>query len=424
MAPQEYEAICTTASGDGCPARKAKGSPTLICNRNPLKPLALVLLCGSLGGCLGGSGNERYLPAYTPPDPPPVPGVKPAAPAARPPQVPGAWSSRSPTAAQIAARPAPVEVQVLSVPARVSEQKVVKKTRPNTLKAETGETLYRVQAGDTASAIARRFDLPLATMAAYNGLAPPYHLRVGQTLKVPPQRRHRVAEGDTVYGLAVRYDSDLIRLVQLNNLAPPYTVTPGQVLLIPDKADVRGGHIVTAAPEDAVPSTPDELRAAGPAEAVPDRKPAKRSKIPAPPPLTGDTFSWPVEGRVILGFGPRGGGQQNDGINIAAPRGTPVRAAESGVVAYSGNELRGFGNLVLIKHQDGWTTAYAHVEEVRVVRGDMVKRGDVIGRVGTTGNVDRPQLHFEVRQGARAVDPIKKLGRRTATSGGDKASKG
>ena len=401
--------------------------------RNSLKILAVVLIGQGLAGCLGSAQSARLLPAYTPPDPPPVPGAKPAAPAARPPQVPGAWSSRTPGVTQIAARPAPVEVQVLSQPARVSETKLIVQKPVKSLRSDSGEAFYVVRKGDTATAIARRFEVPMHTFAGYNKLTAPYHLRVGQTLKVPQQRRHRVAKGDTVYALTLRYDSDLISLVQLNGLAPPYTVTPGQVLLIPDKSDALGGHIVTAKAtansqaraEEGVPSTPAELRAASLPSDVPAPKPVHRGKIPEPPPLAGDSFSWPVEGRVILGFGPRGGGQQNDGINIAAPRGTPVRAAENGVVAYSGNELRGFGNLVLVKHRDGWTTAYAHVEELLVSRGETVKRGQLIGRVGTSGAVDRPQLHFEVRQGSRAIDPVKKLGRRTATSsGGGSASKG
>ncbi|MBX6324108.1 MAG: M23 family metallopeptidase, partial [Rhodospirillaceae bacterium] len=132
---------------------------------------------------------------------------------------------------------------------------------------------------------------------------------------------------------------------------------------------------------------------------------------PEPPPLSGDKFLWPVAaGRILMGFGPAAGGQQNDGINIAAAEGTPVRAVENGVVAYAGNELRGFGNLLLIRHADGWMSAYAHNETLLVKRGDTVKRGEIIARVGKTGNVSEPQLHFELRRGTRAVDPMPYLG--------------
>ncbi|MCW8861524.1 MAG: M23 family metallopeptidase, partial [Rhodospirillales bacterium] len=120
--------------------------------------------------------------------------------------------------------------------------------------------------------------------------------------------------------------------------------------------------------------------------------------------------AWPVQGRVISGFGPKAKGLHNDGINIAAPRGTPVRAAEEGVVAYAGNELRGFGNLLLVRHADGWVTAYAHSEKLLVERGDKVSKGQVIARVGSSGTVSSPQLHFELRKGKQAVDPTRYLG--------------
>jgi murein DD-endopeptidase MepM/ murein hydrolase activator NlpD len=120
-------------------------------------------------------------------------------------------------------------------------------------------------------------------------------------------------------------------------------------------------------------------------------------------------FRWPANGRVIAGFGPTTNGQQNDGINIALPENTPVKAAEDGVVAYAGNELKGYGNLVLVRHPNGYVTAYAHAKELLVKRGDQVKRGQVIARSGQTGNVNAPQLHFEIRKGASPLDPTRFL---------------
>jgi murein DD-endopeptidase MepM/ murein hydrolase activator NlpD len=131
--------------------------------------------------------------------------------------------------------------------------------------------------------------------------------------------------------------------------------------------------------------------------------------IPAPPPISGDGFIWPVQGKIISAFGTKDQGHQNDGINISAARGTPVRATENGVVAYAGNELRGFGNLVLIRHADGWITAYAHNEELLVRRGQIVRKGQDIATVGSSGGVGEPQLHFQMRQGKNAVDPTKQL---------------
>jgi murein DD-endopeptidase MepM/ murein hydrolase activator NlpD len=121
-----------------------------------------------------------------------------------------------------------------------------------------------------------------------------------------------------------------------------------------------------------------------------------------------------VNGRIISSFGAKKGGLHNDGINIAAARGAPVRAAENGIVAYAGNELRGFGNLLLIKHADGWTSAYAHNDRLLVRRGDQVRRGQIIARVGSTGSVTSPQLHFELREGSEAIDPLRLLARQQA----------
>jgi murein DD-endopeptidase MepM/ murein hydrolase activator NlpD len=120
-------------------------------------------------------------------------------------------------------------------------------------------------------------------------------------------------------------------------------------------------------------------------------------------------FAWPVEGRILSGFGPKAGGRYNDGVNIKATAGAPVRAAADGVVAYAGDALEGFGGLVLLKHGDGWVTAYAHNEELLVARGQTVKRGDIVARAGSTGSVDEPQLHFEIRRGRTPVDPLRHL---------------
>src|SRR5690606_23315914 len=120
-------------------------------------------------------------------------------------------------------------------------------------------------------------------------------------------------------------------------------------------------------------------------------------------------FLWPVNGRLISSYGAKAGGRFNDGINIRANAGDPIRAAADGVVAYAGNGIQSFGELLLIKHGDNWVTAYAHAEELLVRRGDRVKQGDVVARVGSTGAVDGPQLHFEIRQGRDPVDPLKHL---------------
>lgn len=128
-------------------------------------------------------------------------------------------------------------------------------------------------------------------------------------------------------------------------------------------------------------------------------------QLPTPEPLSGNSFRWPVKGRIISGFGTKPDGGHNDGVNIAVPQGTPVKAAENGVVAYSGSELKGYGNLVLVRHANNWVSAYANNEQLLVKRGDKVSRGQVIAKAGTSGSVTEPQVHFELRKGSRPVDP-------------------
>ncbi|WP_153769297.1 peptidoglycan DD-metalloendopeptidase family protein [Labrenzia sp. CE80] len=122
---------------------------------------------------------------------------------------------------------------------------------------------------------------------------------------------------------------------------------------------------------------------------------------------SGPNFRWPVRGRIISEFGTKPGGARNDGVNLAVPEGTPVKAADAGTVIYSGNELKGYGNLVLLRHQDGWVSAYAHNSKLNVKRGDSVSRGEVIGLAGASGSVSQPQVHFELRRGNKPVDPMR-----------------
>ena len=224
-------------------------------------------------------------------------------------------------------------------------------------------------------------------------------------LAMPPDQAVTVAAGDSLYAIAQRYGLPLAALIEANDLAPPYTLRIGQRLRLQTASLYQSG--LTG--PDAAPLPPP----AKPAILTPSALlPATVAQpIAPPPPRSKKSFLWPVKGEIVTGFGPLSGGRRNDGINIAAPRGAEVRAAENGVVAYIGNELRGYGNLILIRHADGWVSAYAHNEVVLVGRGDMVERGHIIGRVGTSGSVSSPQVHFELRRGVNSVDPVKYLAR-------------
>jgi murein DD-endopeptidase MepM/ murein hydrolase activator NlpD len=184
---------------------------------------------------------------------------------------------------------------------------------------------------------------------------------------------------------------------------PPQTAPAPQAASVP--APTPPPAPAPAATAASVPAPPPAPPPA-PAEVAAAKPPA----MEAPEPRGGSRFLWPLRGAILSDFGPKPGGLHNDGINISASRGASVVAADNGVVAYAGNELRGFGNLLLIRHADGWMTAYAHLDDMLVERGAKVTRGQKIGTVGSTGNVSSPQLHFEVRRGNRAIDPRDHLG--------------
>lgn len=266
--------------------------------------------------------------------------------------------------------------------------------RPATVTVERGETIY---------ALARRYRVTPRAIIEANRFKPPFHLQAGQRVAIPQGRDHTVARGETLYGVAQRYTIDPYRLARANGLEPPYALRVGEQLIVPS-ADEAGVEVAATAPPGGAmitpPSAPGQLSAAV-------EPPAAIAQPQAEPvPRTGKGFGWPVRGKVLSGFGSKAKGLRNDGINIAAPAGAPVRAAEGGIVAYAGNELRGFGNLILVRHADGYVTAYAHNDSLLVKRGDPVRRGQVIARVGATGSVGRPQLHFEIRRGRKAVDPM------------------
>lgn len=268
----------------------------------------------------------------------------------------------------------------------------------------------QAESGDTVYAIARRYDVSPRALIELNGLRAPFLLERGQRLRLPVRTEHVVERGDTLYAISRRYGVDMYALARANDLSAPYTIRIGQRLAIPAAtvtAPEPAPATVAAAPVPAPTPAPSEqpttLRRA------PDPAPPSPPAVVPHPAARRGGFVWPVEGRVVAGFGPQGKGLHNDGINIAAPAGAEVRAAENGVVVYTGNELRGFGNLILIKHADGWVTAYAHVGDIVVARGARVTRGQAIARVGDSGNVREPQLHFELRKGVEAVDPSKHL---------------
>jgi murein DD-endopeptidase MepM/ murein hydrolase activator NlpD len=325
---------------------------------------------------------------------------------------------------------------------------------------------YVVAPGDTVAIVSERTNTPIRTLIDLNRLAPPYALKAGQLLDLQPRGSYLVRKGDTVSGIAARQGVSISALIQLNNLRPPYMLQIGQALVLPTSVDAplasapqaaalpaaqqpkpfmpQGTDAVTTGTAGASAAQPGGAISAGglpPLQSAPEPAPqAMPSSAPAPTPLgppapvqtaqiepppakaapSGDPlpalrpdspFIWPVDGKLVSKFGPATDNLRNDGINIAAPVGAPVKASAAGVVAYAGNELRGFGNMVLLRHEDGWVTAYAHNSSLLVQKGEKVAQGQTIARVGSSGNVDTAQLHFELRKGTKAVDPLKVLTR-------------
>jgi murein DD-endopeptidase MepM/ murein hydrolase activator NlpD len=334
-----------------------------------------------------------------------------------------------------------------------------------------GGTPVTVAQGETLETISRRYGVPPIAIAEANGMTTGTPIYPGQRLVIPkyshsggrsaaapaPSRQpqlaaipattgtvrqappvrplaaqgqvHTVAPGETMFSIGRRYNVSPVTIAQANRLPPHHKLRMGEQLTIPGTSRTAQASRPAPAPapvaqsqQPAVAMPPAQRVAEAHAQPMPSARvitPAKETPAPIEQAKEDKDeqvasnnaagFRWPVRGRVIAGFGPKPTGQQNDGINIAVPEGTPVKASDDGVVAYSGNELKGYGNLVLVRHANGHVTAYAHVSELLVKRGESVKRGQTIAKSGQTGNVASPQLHFEIRKGATPVDPMQFL---------------
>ncbi|MEI6484890.1 MAG: M23 family metallopeptidase [Sphingomonadales bacterium] len=259
--------------------------------------------------------------------------------------------------------------------------------------------------------------------------------RVVPAAVVTPQGRfHIVKAGETGIAIARAYGATWSQLITLNQLADPFILRVGQRLRLPDAApatpqtleararafDITIDDVVTGG-QPATSARPPSRAAMAPPRATPGGAPTAPLATPVPTPLptplptlTGAApqFRWPLPGRIVSGFGPKPGGRFNDGVNLKASLGEPVRAAGDGVVAYAGDAIPGFGNLLLIKHAGGWVSAYGHNDALLVARGARVKAGEVVARAGQSGAVAEPQLHFELRRGRTPLDPARLIGGR------------
>ncbi|KQO50598.1 hypothetical protein ASF14_10950 [Sphingomonas sp. Leaf257] len=328
---------------------------------------------------------------------------------------------RPPVAAPVVQRSVPVTTPtapVSSLPAPRPPWEV----RPVAPDArEIAESVYVVKPGDTLRAVADRAGAGSEVIARANGLAPPFMIRAGQRLTIPGGRYHLVRSGESGIAIARAYGVSWSRIVDANALSEPYVLRAGQRILIPGTAP--GATPLSSAAERAAAFKldVDDILTGGEPALASNQEPAKPSATPrrvlpptavvAAPARLRSGFAWPVDGRVVKRFGAGSSGERNDGIKIAAPVGTPIKATADGVVAYVGDGIAALGGLVIVKHGDGWTSVYGHASKLIVQRGQSVKRGQTLALSGQTGFADRPELHFELRRGRTPVDPLSQLPR-------------
>ena len=311
-----------------------------------------------------------------------------------------------------------------------------------------------IKKGDTLFSIARANDVALRDLIVTNNLQAPYTLTPGQALNIPGRAFVIVQKSDTLYSISRRFGVNMKSLADANKIGEDGRIVIGQRLVLPGAADAKT-TVNTALVTDkkgrkeivAVTPPPKPARAEpnpDPAKTEPTRtepsKPSETAKSEAQPktsdtptttaaptqpsavkivenreivreiimrpePMSRSRFAWPITGQIVSDFGPKGNGTRNDGINIAAPVGTSVVSAENGIVAYSGNEIKGLGNLIIIRHDKDYMTVYAHLKDLKVRKGERVTRGQAIATVGNTGRVPSAQLHFEIRQRTKAINP-------------------
>jgi murein DD-endopeptidase MepM/ murein hydrolase activator NlpD len=350
--------------------------------------ITIIALALTLTGCIPGNRPDP-APAPRPPMATPAPLLPPAAPPSPPAPAPAqpSWQARTvvPNAVEVASRN------------------------------------YVVVAGDSLRRISDKTGAASEAIARENRLAPPFKILIGQKLRIPGGRYHRVGEGESGIAIARAYGVDWSRVASMNLLTEPYVLREGQRLLLPSQAEVAtmtleerasafrldiddvitGGEPALAT--NARPTRPVATATASVSPTVPVAEPARFS----------GRFDWPLTGPIVRRFGNLGGGRQNDGVNIGTVRGASIQAAADGVVAYVGNEIAGFGGLILIRHGDGWITAYGYAEELLVTRGQAVKRGQLIARAGVAGSAAEPQLHFQIREGRKPVNPLDHLPKRS-----------
>jgi murein DD-endopeptidase MepM/ murein hydrolase activator NlpD len=327
----------------------------------------------------------------------------------------------APTAPPVA-QPVPPPAQTAPPPPPVSEN--TPKSPPpawqvRTAKAaaiEVPDSTYVVKPGDSLRRISDATGAASEAIARVNAIPSPFKIIVGQKLKIPGGRYHKVGKGETGIAISRAYGVEWSRIAQLNQLEEPYVLREGQRLILPSKVEVAhmSGDERAAAfrldIEDLITGSEPALAVrARPIPPTPTAKPVPPTTTVAEPSQFAGRFDWPVKGPILRGFGRYSGGQQNDGVNIGTARGSAVTAAADGVVAYVGQDIPAYGTLILVRHGDGWISAYGYADSITVTRGQKVVRGQTIAKSGASPYTGEPQLHFEIRNGRKPVNPLSYL---------------
>ncbi|WP_020184708.1 peptidoglycan DD-metalloendopeptidase family protein [Methylopila sp. 73B] len=307
---------------------------------------------------------------------------------------------------------------VIEAPRVAAAPQAVEAPRMAAAQAPARGGVHTVAPGETLSSVARQYNVSRTALAEANNIPSETMVRSGQKLSVPGAGQQMAAVkpvAPVAPPAAVNGREPKMQFVQG---AQPKGAAPVAAPVAPVAPPAVRTAQAAPALKPSVPGADPQARAFAGAPSKPSAAPEPSEqvktasiKVDATPEAapSGPSFRWPVRGRVISGYGSKASGATNDGINLAVPEGTDVKASDDGVVAYAGSELKGFGNLVLIRHSNGWVTAYAHNSALEVKRGETIRRGQIIAKSGSTGNVTSPQLHFEVRKGAQAVDPMQHL---------------
>ena len=251
------------------------------------------------------------------------------------------------------------------------------------IREETKSKKIKIVTGDTLDSISKKYKVTKKELIRFNKIKYPYILKPGKFIKIPVSKRYKIKKGDTLYKIAKCSSTNVLEIKNKNTNLNEKKLIVGSVINLPyysiDNCKLKSKKI------------------------------AKKNRSIKKSIKSKEIFIWPVQGSIITYFGKQKGGRKNDGINIISVKGNPVRAAMTGKVIYRGNELLAWGNLIIIKHKNNWTTAYAHLDKLLVKKGEIIKTGDIIASVGATGNVDKSQLHFQVRKNSKPLDPMKFL---------------